>query len=76
MITRALKRRITAARHDEQCCIALAVETMASEPYADDDPNTKRTGELCGYMTRAGEARARVDQYLDELGARLRIATS
>lgn len=70
---RRLKRLITAARHNELCNITLAVEVMASEPYA--DPHQTSSGGLCGYMTGAAEARERVDQYLDELAAGLRLTT-
>jgi hypothetical protein len=69
---RSLRRMIVAARHDEQCCIALAVETMASAPYGDRAAARPPTGELCGHLTRAANARQRVDDYLDELAAKLR----
>lgn len=71
---RGLKRLITAARHDENCAVALAVETMVDEPYC--DPEKKSTGQVDGYMTAAGQARDRVDTYLDELAERLRLTTS
>jgi hypothetical protein len=66
---RSLLRALRHARHDQRGCIALAVETMASKPYA--SPEDRCAGLVPGYMTRAAELTDEIDAHLDRLSALL-----
>jgi len=63
-----LKRLIAEARHEQACCLALAVETMCSLAYAQGVTGD----EVPSYLSRAGNARDVVDGYLLELAAHLK----
>lgn len=69
MRERSLRRVLKRARHDQLSCLALAVETMASAPYA--APENRCAGLVPGYMTRAAELTDEIDTCLDQLSALL-----
>ena len=69
MRERSLRRLLVRARHEQRGCVALAVEAMASAPYA--APENRCAGLVPGYMTRAAELTVEIDTRLDQLGALL-----
>lgn len=75
MLTRrSLRRMIQGARHDELCNLAQAVEVIAGEPFTAPLP-TGALAHVRAHLNAAADARARVDDYLDQYGAPLLART-
>jgi len=71
---RSLRRMIQGARHDERCCIALAVEVISSESFATEAP-TGALAAVRAHLNTAAAARDRIDDYLDQYGVPLLART-